>query len=98
MFFFICRFYDCRGSVNKKVEKHLLAQSTGGKAVVFRQWEAELRDGLLAAARVQPSIREVLLYIYVFQIEQRHLWRDQLQVPALNILAVVSTSTLLFYL
>ncbi|XP_077329225.1 gamma-tubulin complex component 4-like isoform X1 [Lithobates pipiens] len=42
------RFYDCRASVNKKMEKHLLAQSTRGKAVVFRQWEAELRDGLLA--------------------------------------------------
>lgn len=41
-------FYDCRASVNKKVEKHILAKSTGGKAVVFRQWEAELRDGLLA--------------------------------------------------
>lgn len=42
------RFYDCQASVNKKIGRHLLAQSTGGKAGVFRQWEAELRDGLLA--------------------------------------------------
>ena len=47
MFMYICRFYDCRATVTKKMQRLRLGQNRG-KPIKLREWEAELRDVLLA--------------------------------------------------
>ncbi|XP_040207977.1 uncharacterized protein LOC120939714 [Rana temporaria] len=41
------RFYDCRATVTKKMQRLRLGQNRG-KPIKLREWEAELRDVLLA--------------------------------------------------
>ncbi|PIO09729.1 hypothetical protein AB205_0197450 [Aquarana catesbeiana] len=52
----MCRFYDCRSAVIKKMKKHLRGEYIRGKPIEFREWEAELRDGLGLLAEDVPGV------------------------------------------
>ncbi|PIO09273.1 hypothetical protein AB205_0115690, partial [Aquarana catesbeiana] len=52
----MCRFYDCRAAVIKKMKKRLWGEHIRGKRVEFREWEAKLRDGLGLLAEDVPGV------------------------------------------